>query len=107
MALKTTLKLQQLDRRSLGKPALRRLGLRFAWRARAISFSIPGMNVPGRLFADQRCGQPAQALSDPAAADHFIVVVEDGGLARGDGALGLVEGCNNLCLAGCSTRGRL
>jgi hypothetical protein len=31
-------------------------------------------------------------LDDPAAADYFVAVVEDGGLAGGDGALGLVEG---------------
>lgn len=29
---------------------------------------------------------------DPAAADYFVVVVEDSGLAGGDGALGFVEG---------------
>src|SRR5215472_955222 len=32
---------------------------------------------------------------DPAAADYFVFVVEDGGLAGGDGALGFVEECVN------------
>ena len=33
----------------------------------------------------------ALCLEDPAAAGYFVVLVEDGGLAGGDGALGLVE----------------
>ena len=38
----------------------------------------------------------AQALNDPSAANYFIAVVKDGGLARRDGALRLVKSCNNL-----------
>jgi hypothetical protein len=31
-------------------------------------------------------------LDDPTAAGYFVALVEDGGLAWGDGALGVVEG---------------
>jgi hypothetical protein len=31
-------------------------------------------------------------LNDPCASDYFFSLVEDGGVAGGDGALGLVEG---------------
>ncbi len=34
-----------------------------------------------------------KALDDPAAADYLILLIEDGGLAGGDGSLGLVEVC--------------
>ncbi len=30
-------------------------------------------------------------LEDPAASSYFVALVEDGGLAGGDGALGVVE----------------
>jgi len=42
-------------------------------------------------------GQPG--LDDPAAADYFVAVVEDGGLAGGDGALGFVEGGKDFFVA--------
>src|SRR6202035_3680923 len=35
------------------------------------------------------------SLSDPAAADDLVALIEDGGLAGGDGALRLVEGGKN------------
>lgn len=31
-------------------------------------------------------------LDDPAAAGYFVALIENGGLAGGDGALGFVEG---------------
>jgi hypothetical protein len=39
---------------------------------------------------------PSFALSDPAAANHNFAVIEDCGLAGGDGALRLVEGDEDL-----------
>ena len=39
------------------------------------------------------------ALSDPAAADNYVAIVEDGGLAGRDGALRLVEGDEDLAIA--------
>jgi hypothetical protein len=34
--------------------------------------------------------------NDPAATDHLIAIVEDGGLARSDGTLGLVKDSEHL-----------
>jgi hypothetical protein len=31
-------------------------------------------------------------LQNPTAADYFVAIVEDGGVAGGDGALRLIEG---------------
>ncbi len=42
---------------------------------------------------------PSFALSDPAAADNYVAIVEDGGLAGRDGALRLVEGDEDLAIA--------
>ncbi len=45
-------------------------------------------------------------LDNPRAADDFFLLVEDGGVAGGDGALGFVEGDENA-LAAVGRGGRL
>ncbi len=45
-------------------------------------------------------------LHDPAAAYYLVFLVEDGGLAGGDGALGFVEGGVDEVFAGAGEGGR-
>ena len=58
---------------------------------------LEGATFPENLLACSR--HLLRSLSDPAAADHDVTVVEDRGLAGRDGALGLVEGDEDCVLA--------
>jgi len=59
--------------------------------------TIAGGSKPGGSIPTQH---PAAALlPDPAPAQYDVTIVEDGGLSRRDGALGLIEGHADFVIA--------
>ena len=65
---------------------------------------LEGATFPEKLLACSR--HLLRSLSDPAAADHNVTVVEDRGLSGCDGALGLVEGDKDFVVADALDRRR-